>query len=86
MCTGYDDTLTLQVRTGLTKYRVESIITASSAFGNVITALISAVPFRERSRVRAGNYAVDADAVDAVDAVFSHTGCAKSIFREIHVH
>jgi len=30
----------------------------------------SAVPFRERSRVRAGNYAVDA--VD-VDVVFSHT-------------
>ena len=28
----------------------------------------SAVPFREQSRIRAGNYAVD-----AVDAVFSHT-------------
>jgi len=53
-------------------------LNASSAFGNVITVHIrvsachSAVPFRMRSCIRAGNYAVD-----AVNAVFSHTAAGQ---------
>ena len=43
----------------------------------------SAVPFRERSRVRAGNYSVDA--VDAVDAVCSHTALSTALHTRSEV-